>query len=84
MKYSGTQQELIDAIYDERTKPAFKKPNELYNAGTGDRLQYWKGSNVNHDNIYQALINEKADNQGLDQLDVSVTDLKSWLGDFEP
>ena len=76
--YTGTQQELIDAIYDERTKPAFKKPGELYVKGSGDRLQYWKGSNVNHDNIYQALINEKADNQGLDQLDETVTDEKSW------
>lgn len=75
--YSGTQQELIDAIYDERIKPAFK-PGELYVKGSGDKLHYWKSSNVNHDNIYQALIDEKADNQGLDQLDETVTDEKSW------
>ena len=75
--YSGTQQELIDAIYDERIKPAFK-PGELYVKGSGDKLHYWKSSNVNHDNIYQALIDEKADNQGLDQLAETVTDEKSW------
>ena len=77
-EYSGTQQELIDAIYDERIKPAGKGADGIYVKGSGDELQYWKGSGVNHDNIYQALIDEKADNQGLDQLDETVTDLASW------
>ena len=67
-KYSGTQQELIDAIYDER--------NKKLNDGS---LAYFQKTDISrHAAISSRFEREKADNQNLDQVDQSVTDLASW------
>jgi len=77
MKYGGTQQELIDAIYDERSKSIDGNP---FVSGTGDKLAYFRGNKMaSHDNLYNRLIKEKAENQGFDQIEQEVINQASWF-----
>ena len=68
-KYSGTQQELIDAIYDER--------NKKLEDGT---LAYFQRTDESrHASISNRLLREKADNQNLDQVEQAVVNQASWF-----
>ena len=76
-KYSGTQQELIDAIYDERSKSI---DGDAFVKGTGDTLAYFRGNKMaSHDNLFDRLDKEKAENQGFDQIEQSVINEASWF-----
>ena len=68
-KYSGTQQELIDAIYDERSKKL----------EDGTLAYFQKTAESRHPAILNRFVREKAENQGLDQVDEAVTNQASWF-----
>ena len=76
-KYTGTQQELIDAIYDERSKSI---DGDAFVPGTGDTLAYFRGNKMaSHDNLYNRLITEKAENKNFDQVEQEVVNQASWF-----
>ena len=57
-----------------------KIDGDAFVKGTGDTLAYFRGNKMaSHDNLYNRLITEKAENKNFDQVEQEVVNQASWF-----